>query len=229
MTSAFMTNQDASHTWSPNILGYAILQLLQRIPLSGYDLKKRFSTSLVYGWYANDSQIYPQLIRLEKHGFVVSRKEAGKAGPDRKVYTLTEKGDHMLREWLQSPLGESHQKNELLLRVWSLDLVSTDDFLRLLADAKSETTDLLGQLTKLYRRIREKYGSAESTPEPRHVGMLLCLEHDIQMAQTRLNWLSHAIEVVELRSARAAHAAALEEDVAPGESDKLELALWRGL
>jgi DNA-binding PadR family transcriptional regulator len=224
-----MTKIATSRSWSPNVLGYAILQLLQRTPLSGYDLKKRFSTSLVYGWYANDSQIYPQLIQLEKHGFVVSRKEAGRAGPDRKVYTLTEKGDHALREWLQSPLGESHQKNELMLRVWSMDLAPTDAFLQLLAGAKSETTDLLQQLTTLYRRIREKYGSAESTSEPRHVGMLLCLEHDIQMAQTRLNWLSHAIEVVELRAARAAHAAADREEVAPGESDKLELAIWRGL
>ena len=77
-------------SWQPNILGFSILQLLERFSLSGYDVKKRFATSLAYGWYAHNSQIYPQLRQLEDHGLVESpgrneHRRAGSAGlhPDR--------------------------------------------------------------------------------------------------------------------------------------------------
>jgi PadR family transcriptional regulator AphA len=187
-------------SWQPNILGFSILQLLERFALSGYDVKKRFATSLAYGWYAHDSQIYPQLRQLEDHGLVESRVETSNAGPDRRVYTLTEHGEAALRAWLQSPFDDSRQKSELMLRVWSLDLVPAETFLRLLANVTCQTEQRIQELTALYKRVRARYGPPELTDNPRHVGVQLCLEHDIQQAQAKLAWLERTTRVVQLRA-----------------------------
>jgi DNA-binding PadR family transcriptional regulator len=190
-------------SWKPNILGFSILQLLERFSLSGYDVKKRFATSLAYGWYAHDSQIYPQLRQLEEHGLVESRVETSSAGPDRRVYTPTPTGEAALRAWLQSPFDDSRQKSELMLRVWSLDLVPVETFLALLSDVTCQTEARLGELTALYKTVRTRYGPPELTDNARHVGVQLCLEHDIQQAQAKLAWVARATRVVEMRAALA--------------------------
>ena len=45
-------------------LEYAILGFLNYLPLSGYDLKKMFDTSVQHFWPADQSQIYRTLARL---------------------------------------------------------------------------------------------------------------------------------------------------------------------
>src|SRR4051794_2147424 len=54
----------------PSLLGCAILQRLARSPMSGYELKKLFTTAVGYGWRAYDTQIYRELKALEQNGLV---------------------------------------------------------------------------------------------------------------------------------------------------------------
>jgi len=190
-----------TRSWTPNILGLSILQLLERAPLSGYDLKKRFATSLAYGWYAHDSQIYPQLRQLESHGMVESRVEASSVGPDRRVYSLTAQGDAALRDWLQAPLDVTRQKSELLLRVWSMDLLRPEAFLDLLADVRRQVQEHGQQPADIHEKLLARHGPPEAIDDPRHVGVQLCLEHDMQLAQARLAWLQRMIALAELRAA----------------------------
>src|SRR5918995_141816 len=99
---------------SPSVLGKAILQLLERRSLCGYDLKKRFAETLAIGWHAHDSQIYPELKRLEHLGLVRSWTEPGTSGPPRRMYAITARGHAVLVAWLESPLeDDTRQKNEL--------------------------------------------------------------------------------------------------------------------
>jgi PadR family transcriptional regulator AphA len=51
-------------------LRYALLALLRVGPLSGYDLQKQFSLSVGHVWHAPDSQIYPELRKMEAAGLV---------------------------------------------------------------------------------------------------------------------------------------------------------------
>ena len=48
------------------MLKYAILELLRRKPLTGYDIKKRFEESLTFCWHAEHSQIYPESRRSRR-------------------------------------------------------------------------------------------------------------------------------------------------------------------
>src|SRR5215469_6282498 len=53
-------------------LGYALLTLLAREPLSGYDLAQRMKRPLGFFWQAQHSQIYPELAGLEEHGCMLN-------------------------------------------------------------------------------------------------------------------------------------------------------------
>lgn len=187
----------------PNTLGYAILQLLERAPLSGYDVKKQFASSLGYGWYAHDSQIYPQLKQLERLGFVHSHIEASSAGPERRVYAMTASGRAALVDWLQSPCDDSRQKSELMLRVWSQDLIPPDAFKTMLTDVEHQTRAHLRRMLAIRQKLLARYGPPEVAADPQIVGTMLCLEHDIQLARAKLTWLERAGTVVATRSALA--------------------------
>jgi PadR family transcriptional regulator, regulatory protein AphA len=185
---------------TPSVLGCVILQLLDRTPRSGYDLKKRFASTLAIAWHAHDSQIYPELKRLEGRGLVRSRLEPGAAGPPRRVYEITPDGRRVLLDWLRSPLDDLREKNEFLLRIWSVDLIPPASVERLLADFEERTTAHLHRLESLRDGVRERHGRPETASDPRQVGALLCLEHDIMLSRAKLEWLEGARMVIRTRA-----------------------------
>ena len=73
-----------------------------RVPASGYDIKTAFNEGARYFWSAELSQIYPALQKMEKHGWLKSRREPSPKGPDRRIYRRTAKGTEELRQWLLS-------------------------------------------------------------------------------------------------------------------------------
>ena len=81
-------------------LPHAILGLLTYKPMTGYDLKQMFESSINYFWSAHLSQIYRELSALENKKWVTSRIEPQKGKPDKKVYSITKNGEHELQEWL---------------------------------------------------------------------------------------------------------------------------------
>lgn len=56
-------------------LRYAILGLLNRKSMTGYDLSKEFQTSLAEFWHAKHSQIYPELKSLAEDGLITFQTE----------------------------------------------------------------------------------------------------------------------------------------------------------
>ena len=71
-------------------LRHAILGLLSHQPQSGYDLSRAFNSSVVYFWYADQSQIYRTLDRLEADGAISTQVIPQSGRPDRRVHSLTE-------------------------------------------------------------------------------------------------------------------------------------------
>ena len=106
-------------------MGYAILGLLAREPLSGYDLMRRMKERVGFFWQARHSQIYPELARLEKGGMVAHRVVEQKDRPDKKVYEITDAGLKALREWVTTPVEPRVARDELVLKAYSLWLADS--------------------------------------------------------------------------------------------------------
>ncbi len=74
----------------------SILLLLKEEPTHGYSLLKKLSQLGVVSPDMDPSPIYKTLRWFEEIDLVVSERERGERGPDRKVYRITDAGDESL-------------------------------------------------------------------------------------------------------------------------------------
>ena len=65
--------------------------------LSGYDLIKNLNRHFAGTWEAQSGTVYPILSKLEKDGFLKAQKVKSPIGPLRKVYSLTQAGEELLK------------------------------------------------------------------------------------------------------------------------------------
>lgn len=102
-------------------LRFALLALLTSRPMTGYDVSKQFSQSVAHVWHAPDSQIYPELNRMERDGLLESTVVPwGKKGT-KKEYAVTEAGIAAFREWMDAPIEIRRQREPAYLKAAYLE------------------------------------------------------------------------------------------------------------
>lgn len=102
-------------------LRYALLALLTVEPMTGYDLSKRFESSVAYVWHAPDSQIYPELRRMEKDGLLAAEEVPWGARSKKTRYRITPEGAAVFREWMNRPLEYSPERDPVRLKAAYLE------------------------------------------------------------------------------------------------------------
>lgn len=105
-------------------LRHGILGLLSGGPASGYDLLSTFSESLVNVWPATQSQLYGELNKLANDELI---RVTATGARGRKEYELTDAGAAELRHWLVEVEPKRLHRNDMLLRVFFLGLVSAGE------------------------------------------------------------------------------------------------------
>ena len=136
-------------------LGYALLGLLARESRSGYDLTRAMENPIGFFWHARRSQIYPELARLEAAGFVTHRVVEQEDRPDKKVYTITEAGRAALLTWVTEPARLPPDRDEFMLKVYSLWLANPSEAIAMLRGYERAHTERLAT----YEAIRERMDS----------------------------------------------------------------------
>ena len=98
---------------------YAVLSLLELSgPATPYDLKQALEKSIENFWPVPHTTFYAEPERLARGGFLSVRQEPG--GRRRKLYELTERGRHALREWTRSPEVAAPQlRDEGVLKIFA--------------------------------------------------------------------------------------------------------------
>ncbi len=100
-------------------LRYALLALLTAQPMTGYDLAKSFHSSVGHVWHAPDSQIYPELKRMEAEGLVVATAVARNArakSATKRIYNISDAGVAAFREWMKTPIEYVRERDPAHLR-----------------------------------------------------------------------------------------------------------------
>ncbi len=133
-----------------------LLGLLTIEPMSGYDLGLTIRASVGYFWNESYGQIYPNLKKLAKDGFVTCKTERQKGKPDRRIYSITEKGRERLREWLAVPPQPEIPRNELLLKLFFGQQVSTQILIGYVEHMAEEHRALLELLERAEREEIDK-------------------------------------------------------------------------
>jgi PadR family transcriptional regulator AphA len=97
-------------------LRYALLALLTAQPMTGYDLAKAFHGSVGHVWHAPDSQIYPELRRMEREELVTGTPVPWGTKGIKTEYRITPSGITAFRDWIDVPLEYSLERNPAHLR-----------------------------------------------------------------------------------------------------------------
>ena len=103
-----------------------LLGLLAIEPMSGYDLGQNIRASVGHIWNESYGQIYPNLKRLAAEDFVTAKTERQKGKPDRRIYSITEKGRERLVKWLAIQPQPEIPRNEFLLKLFFGERIPTE-------------------------------------------------------------------------------------------------------
>lgn len=141
-------------------LGYALLGLLAREPLTGYELSRTMKAPVGFFWHARHSQIYPELSRLETQGLVAHQVVEQRERPDKKVYTISEAGRTALRQWVSEPTPEPPVRSELVLKVYSLWLADPEHSAVMFREQQQSHEEQLAQYEQ-FRLQMERDGGAQ--------------------------------------------------------------------
>lgn len=81
------------------ILDGCLLAIIKEGEIYGYELAAKLES---YGFHSfSEGTIYPLLLRMQKEKLVNTTLRKSTAGPKRKYYTLTEKGEQELQLFIQ--------------------------------------------------------------------------------------------------------------------------------
>ena len=128
----------------------ALLGLLRKGPMSGYDLRKDVERSVGYFWSPAKTQIYATLPKLVEAGYATQEKVVQSARPDKTIYELTEPGREALRDWVENaPLDAGHGRNLILLKLYFGADAARDALGRQLAERRDDAKRLLAELGEL--------------------------------------------------------------------------------
>jgi PadR family transcriptional regulator, regulatory protein AphA len=103
-------------------LRHALLGVLKDKPLTGYDLVRHFQGTVGVLWSAPQSQIYPELRRMEAAGLVKARVAPRGLRAQKRIYSITEDGMTELRRWATKFMPLPAQRDPVHLKAAFFDL-----------------------------------------------------------------------------------------------------------
>ena len=115
-------------------LSYAILALLGAKPQSGYDIARQMKPPLGFLWQAKHGQIYPELARLVKKGYVDFERLDSGGGPPRRIHTITAAGRAELSKWVATPPQPRPMNDELVVKAFALRKARADSAVGVVRD-----------------------------------------------------------------------------------------------
>ncbi|MDX1443526.1 MAG: PadR family transcriptional regulator [Gammaproteobacteria bacterium] len=138
------------------------LGVLSEGEATGYDIKKYFECTFSHFFVAGFGSIYPALADLTKQGLVTCREEAQDNRPDRKVYSLTEKGRAAFVESLEQTPPRHKIRSEFMVLLHFAHLLPRE---RVAAIIDQRLGDLTRDLQLIERFFQEtKNGECHCEP-----------------------------------------------------------------
>src|SRR6266496_2363221 len=118
---------------------YAVLAQLALHPWSTYELARQ---RVRYFWPRAESAIYREVKRLAAMRLVAARREYVGKRP-RTVYSITEAGRQVLREWLDTPVSPFAMDFEAMIRLFIAPLGTKEQLVATLPQVRDDAQEML--------------------------------------------------------------------------------------
>lgn len=172
-------------------LKYAILGMLNKQDMTGYELMKIFEGALAEFWSVKHSQIYPELKKLTEEGMVIYRVQISGTVLEKKLYSITELGRQDFMNWLsQTHKMKSAPKDEFRLQLFYSSALEPECQLHLLQERLKQHQIRLEHLKNNQAEfgVIPKKGTYEFSD-------YLVLLGAIRREESACNWLKECIDM----------------------------------
>lgn len=133
-----------------NPLSYVVLTLIGEGGASAHELVDMTRRGARLYWASSPSKIYAEPKRLERLGYVSSRREPGRTR-ERSVYSLTDAGRTALREWIGARSAFPRVYHEAACRVLGADVADDEAVLASICGLRDELAELTALLDEAER------------------------------------------------------------------------------
>jgi DNA-binding PadR family transcriptional regulator len=174
------------------VLDLAVLGLLKEAPMSGYELKKQLTVKLGAFWRVSFGSLYPCLKRLAAEG-ALDVEEAGYTSRKKHVYRLTEHGNQLFQELLESTELADLEQDRFRLRLVFFRYMRPEARLDQLERRRGYLQVRLADLRASLRTARDRMDAYT----------LELMDHGLDEREREIAWLDRLI-AAERRSAEAA-------------------------
>ncbi len=178
-----------------NTLGYAILGLINKQKITGYDLAKIFNDSVADFWNANQSQIYPELKKLVQAELIQYEVLVQGEVLEKKLYSITEKGKEVLEKWItedEPPLSQN--KDIFKLRIYFAEHLNKEQLLKKFKNRQVRCKTLLER----YKIKISEYQDSENIASER-LGDFLLLKNAIKQLEAQISWIDESIVYIQAK------------------------------
>ena len=185
----------------------ALLTLLSAGPHTGYDLAKTFHSSVGFLWHAPDSQIYPELKKMQAEELIEGYPVPwGTKGATKTEYAITKVGLEYLNTWQGQPVTYRPERSEVRLRAAYFEFADDDDARQCLEDHlrhyEQVVKDIHGQIDELREQSSDFHKQRLARyPEADHAKItrfkIFAYEGILKQAQAEIEWAQDGLAMLE--------------------------------
>lgn len=185
----------------------ALLTLLSAGPHTGYDLAKNFHSSVGFLWHAPDSQIYPELKKMQAEELIEGYPVPwGTKGATKTEYAITKVGLEYLNTWQGQPVTYRPERSEVRLRAAYFEFADDDDartclenhlahYRQAVEDIKAQIHELEEHTAELHQRRLARYPDAEHAKITRF--KIFAYEGILRQAEAEIAWAQDGLAILE--------------------------------
>lgn len=186
----------------------ALLALISAGPSTGYDAAKRFGGSVGHLWHAPDSQIYPELRRMQTDGLLDAEQVPwGQKQATKTQYTITEAGRAALAKWQCTPLDYVPERDQAHLLAAYFEWAPSDDERRArlnehIAHFEAVRDSARGQIAEIDARSNPTLAKRlESSDESEHERLIaykrFAYGGKIRQAEAEIAWAKEGLRLLD--------------------------------
>ncbi|WP_163853414.1 PadR family transcriptional regulator [Paenibacillus elgii] len=172
---------------------YALLSLLAREPLSGYDIKQQMNDRFGPFWKVGSNQVYPELAKMEGEGLVKLQGIEQQANrPARKLYEITEAGRDALIQWTLEAGELERIRDDFLLKAYNIWLVDPERMIGRLEEIKRQHEERLAAYEKKVEELETMLTTSDSRDPI--AATISVVEFGIRYERLYMDWCDRLIK-----------------------------------
>ena len=171
---------------------YAVLAQLALRPWSTYELARQRIRYFRYVWPRAESAIYREVKRLAVMGLIAAEREYVGKRP-RTVYSITEAGRQVLREWLATPVSPFAMDFEAMIRLFIAPLGTKEQIVAALQQVRIDAQDML----RFGGEVKQEFLEGRAALQDQVYIRALAVDFFVSLLRTVDSWAERTLTEIE--------------------------------